>query len=68
MDFSEQMIDRAPRHERIDYVMHDINSPSPPPPIVSATIFDHFIIGRAIHWIDRDSLGRLVQSNLGGGS
>jgi len=63
-DFSEQMIASAPRHERVDYVLHDVNAPEPLPDRYRDTRFSHIVVGRAIHWIDQRSLKVVADRNL----
>lgn len=63
-DFSEKMLALAPRHERIEYLLHDVNGPMPAPPEIAGVRFDHFFFGRSIHWVDSPNLGTLVQDNL----
>jgi SAM-dependent methyltransferase len=67
IDFSEQMIARAVRHERIDYVLHDINGSHSLPGSYRDVRFDHFIIGRAVHWIEDQPLQSLLAANLAEG-
>ena len=64
VDFSEQMISRAVKHDRIEYLHYDINSNTPAPASISSSTFNHFVIGRAIHWIERDKLQTLAHSSL----
>lgn len=63
-DFSEQMIASAPRHERVDYVLHDVNAPDPLPDRYRGSSFSHIVIGRAVHWIGQPSLDLLAARNL----
>ena len=63
LDFSERMLALAPRHERVDYIRHDINT-LPVPEILQQVRFDCFAIGRAIHWIDEGALAQVTEQNL----
>lgn len=67
IDFSEQMIARAARHDRIDYLLHDINASDRLPASIAGDAFDHFVIGRAIHWIEERSLQAVIAANLAAG-
>ena len=57
------MLALAPRHERVDYIRHDINT-LPVPEILQQVRFDCFAIGRAIHWIDEGALAQVTEQNL----
>lgn len=60
VDGSAEMLSFAPRHSRIMYSRCDINSEI----FKTPELVDHFLIGRAIHWISAESLGNLVEHNL----
>ncbi|MGE0667386.1 MAG: class I SAM-dependent methyltransferase [Sphingomonadales bacterium] len=64
IDFSEQMLALAPRHERIEYIRHDINGETPLPDSLRDTAFGCFAIGRAIHWVAEANLARAAERNL----
>ncbi len=64
IDFSEDMLARAPRNGRTDYILHDVNGPIPAPAALDGQMFDHFILGRAIHWVDAGNLGALARAHL----
>jgi SAM-dependent methyltransferase len=64
IDNSSGMLSGAPQHPSVVYVNHDINSPPPLPPSLTNEKFDHFLIGRAIHWIKTDSLEHAIAKNL----
>lgn len=59
-DGSQEMLDHALRHDRISYSLCDVNSNrfKAPEPV------DHILVGRALHWIERDSLQQLMEDNL----
>jgi SAM-dependent methyltransferase len=63
IDNSTGMLSAAPRHPNVVYLNHDINSP-PLPPSLTNEKFDHFLIGRAIHWIRTNSLEDTIAKNL----
>src|SRR6516164_8070513 len=67
IDNSSGMLSGAPQHPSVVYVNHDINSPPPLPPSLTNEKFDHFLIGRAIHWIRTDSLEDAIAKNLNAG-
>jgi SAM-dependent methyltransferase len=60
VDGSQRMLDNSIAMPGITYLLHDVNNEdfSLPKPV------DHIVIGSAIHWIDPQSLGRLVTRNL----
>ncbi|WP_078461562.1 class I SAM-dependent methyltransferase [Solemya velum gill symbiont] len=60
VDGSAEMLAQAPRAERIDYIQADVNDEAYKAP----ELVDHIIIGRAIHWVEADSLARLARANL----
>src|SRR5262245_37734089 len=60
------MLSIATQHPSILYLNHDINSPPLPPPFTNEK-FDHFLIGRAIHWIRTSSLQDAITKNLNAG-
>ena len=66
IDNSGKMLSVATQHPSIVYLNHDINSP-PLPPSLTNEKFDHFLIGRAIHWIRTDSLEDAIAKNLNAG-
>jgi ubiquinone/menaquinone biosynthesis C-methylase UbiE len=66
IDNSSGMLSLAPQHPRIAYLNHDINSPAFPPSLTNEQ-FDHFLIGRAIHFIRTDSLEDAVAKHLKAG-
>jgi SAM-dependent methyltransferase len=66
IDNSSAMLSAATQHPNILYLNHDINSPPLPPPITDEK-FDHFLIGRAIHWIRAGSLEDAIAKNLTAG-
>ena len=66
IDNSSGMLSVATQHPSIVYLNHDINSP-PLPPSLTNEKFDHFLIGRAIHWIRTDSLKDAIAENLNAG-
>lgn len=59
-DGSQEMLDHALRHDRISYSLCDVNADrfKAPEPI------NHILIGRALHWIERDNLRQLIDDNL----
>src|SRR5215470_1485902 len=63
IDYSCGMLSVATPHPNIIYLNHDINSP-PFPPSLTNEKFDHFLLGRAIHWIRIDSLLDAIAKNL----
>src|SRR5262249_23851285 len=66
IDNSSAMLSIATQHPSILYLNHDINSPPLPPPFTNEK-FDHFLIGRAIHWIRTSSLQDAIAKNLNAG-
>jgi SAM-dependent methyltransferase len=66
IDNSSGMLAIAAQHPSIEYLNHDINS-SPLPTSLTNERFDHFLIGRAIHWIRTNSLEDAVTKNLNTG-
>jgi SAM-dependent methyltransferase len=66
IDSSPGMLSHAIQHPSIIYINHDINSP----PLSGSLMherFDHFLIGRAIHWIRTVSLQDAIVRNLNAG-
>lgn len=59
-DGSQEMLNHAFPHDRISYSLCDVNVDRfrAPQPV------NHILIGRALHWIERDSLQQLVEDNL----
>ncbi|MCE9506976.1 MAG: class I SAM-dependent methyltransferase [Alphaproteobacteria bacterium] len=60
VDGSAEMLSFAPPLKNTVYSQHDVNLAvfKAPEPV------DHFVIGRAIHWIGPDSLVNLIKANL----
>lgn len=60
VDGSQRMLDNSIAMPGITYLLHDVNNEdfSLPKPA------DHIVIGSAIHWVEPQSLDRLVKRNL----
>ena len=63
IDSSSNMLNLATRHERISYLHHDINDEPISVDNIEPT-FDYLFIGHAVHWINKDSLDKIITRNL----
>ena len=63
VDGSKEMLERAPFFSNIAYLHADVNSPTLIDTL-GGQKFDHFVLGRAIHWIEKDALKSLSENNL----
>lgn len=63
VDGSKEMLEHAPSFSNIAYLHADVNSPTLIDTI-GGQKFDHFVLGRAIHWIEKDALKLLSDNNL----
>ncbi|ROZ79411.1 class I SAM-dependent methyltransferase [Ramlibacter sp. WS9] len=60
VDGSQRMLDNSIAMPGITYLLHDVNNED----ISLAKPVDHIVIGSAIHWVEPQSLERLVKRNL----
>lgn len=60
VDGSREMLALAPRRDNVEYFEHDLNAQ----PFRMPAPIDHFVIGRAIHWLEPAALQALVDHNL----
>lgn len=60
IDGAEEMLALARKHDRVEYLLCDVNKDGfkAPEPV------DHIVIGRALHWIEPESLQKLIDMNL----
>lgn len=63
VDGSAEMLDLAPKVDNVRYILGNVNKPQLPS-LLDIRKFDHFVIGRAIHWVELESLRALSESCL----
>jgi len=63
VDGSAEMLELAPKADNVRYLQSDVNTPQLLS-MLSGRKFDCFVVGRAIHWIEEESLRALSEKCL----